>query len=33
MDLEIVILSKESQLKKDKNHKILLICEILKKVY
>lgn len=32
MDLEIVIWSKESQLEKDKNHKILLTCGILKRL-
>ena len=31
MDLEIVILSKVSQTKKDKYHMISLICGILKK--
>ena len=31
MDLEIVILSEVSQTQKDKYHKILLICGILKK--
>ena len=31
MDLEIIILSEESQKEKDKYHTVLLICGILKK--
>ena len=32
MDLEIIILSDLSQTEKDKYHKIMLICRILKKM-